>query len=108
MAKTDTEIPLADAIRALRRELVAAVGEGADQDVRFALGPIELELQVEMSREAGGQGGIAFWVVSLGGSGKRASAVTHSVKLSLTPTLASDVGEDVPLVVGSDLVQRPR
>jgi Trypsin-co-occurring domain 2 len=102
------QIPLADGIRALRRELVAAVAEGEGEQVRFALGPVELELQVEMARERGGEGGIKFWVVSLGGKGSRSSGATHTVRLSLTPTLAADADRDVPLIVGSQQVQRPR
>jgi len=48
----ELQIPLAEAIRALRRELVEAVREGEDEEVRFALGDIDLELQVEVSKEA--------------------------------------------------------
>jgi hypothetical protein len=99
----DVQIPLADAIRALRSELVEAVREGADEEVRFALGPVELELQVEVSKEASGQAGIAFWLVSIGGGGKRASTTAHTVKLNLTPVDAS--GED--LTVSSQLESRP-
>ncbi len=33
-------------------------------DLRFGFGPIEQELQPEISREAGGEAGIAFWVVT--------------------------------------------
>lgn len=100
-------IPLANAIRSLRRELVAAVQEGQDEKVRFALGPIELELQVEITREAGGDAKIGFWVVAFGGSAGRATGSSHTVRLSLNPVLASESG-DVPLVVGSDEVTRPR
>lgn len=56
----DAPIALSSAIRALRRELVEAVKEGKDQDVRFALGPIELELQVEVASAGGGEAGIKF------------------------------------------------
>ena len=105
---SQVDVPLASAIKALRRELVTALHEGKDQDVRFALGPIELEFQVEVSREGGGDAGIKFWVVSLGAKGTRRSGTTHTVKLSLSPVLASEVGRDVPLVVGSEHVRRPR
>jgi hypothetical protein len=102
------DIPLAQAIAALRSELVAAVSEGEDKGVRFALGPVELEFQVEVSNEEGVDGGVRFWVVSVGGKGSRSSAQTHTVRLTLTPVLASEVGEDVPLVVGSEQLRRPR
>jgi len=104
---SDLEVPLASAIAALRRELVAAVSEGEDKGVRFALGPIELEFQVEVSSEAGGEAGVKFWVISLGGKGSRTSGTTHTVHLTLNPVLASEVGDDGPLVVGSEQSRRP-
>jgi hypothetical protein len=102
------DVPLASAIEALRGELVAAVEAGRGQDVRFALGPIELEFQVEVSREAGGEAGVKFWVVALGGKGTRSSGTTHTVRLSLSPVLAAEAGDDRPLVVGSEQARRPR
>ena len=104
----DVTIPLSDAIRALRRELVEAVKEGNDQEVKFALGPVELELQVELSSTGGGEAGIKFWVISLGGKGERTSGRTQTVRLSLTPVLGTDGDSDRPLVVGSEQVLRPR
>jgi hypothetical protein len=101
------DVPLADAIRALRRELLAAVREGEDKEVRFALGPIELEFQVEVAQEAGVEGGVKFWVISAGGTGSRRSEITHAVRLTPSPVLASEVGPNVPLVVGSEAMQRP-
>ena len=96
-------IPLAEAIRALRSELVEAARQGANEEVRFALGPIDLELQIEASTEVGVDGGIKFWLVSLEGSGSRTSAATHTVKLSLTPINAS--GED--FIIDSRVKGRP-
>jgi hypothetical protein len=57
---SEVDVPLASALEALRRELVAALEAGGDGEVRFALGPIELEFQVEVSRgrlSAGGGAG---------------------------------------------------
>ena len=63
----EVEIPLASAIRALREEIVEAVRAAGEEDIRFALGPVELELQVEAGREHGVDAGIKFWLVSIGG-----------------------------------------
>jgi hypothetical protein len=79
------KIPLVDAVRALRREIVEASRVAKDEEVQFKLGPIELEFAVEMSRETGVDGGLRFWVVSLGGQVKTGSATTHTVRLALTP-----------------------
>jgi Trypsin-co-occurring domain 2 len=79
------QVPLGDVIRALRREIVAASRAGKDEEVQFKLGPIELEFAVEVTREAAGDAGLRFWVISLGGQAKRGSANTQTVKLTLTP-----------------------
>ena len=104
----DDNLPLATAIEALRQELIVALDKGKDAEVRFALGPVELEFQVEVSYEAGGEAGVRFWVVTLGGKGSRTSATTHTVRLSLSPVLAADVATDRPLVIGSEQRERPR
>src|SRR4051812_29036082 len=78
-------VPLVEAVRSLRREIIEASRVAQGEEVQFKLGPIELEFAVEMSREAGGEAGLKFWVVSLGGQAKRGSATPHTVKLVLPP-----------------------
>jgi hypothetical protein len=79
------KIPLAEAIRALREELAQAVREGQDEEVRFQVGPVDLEFQVEISKEASGQAGVAFWLITVGGGGRRSSTRAHTVKINLQP-----------------------
>ena len=100
----ELRIPLSEAIRALRRELVEAVREGEAEELRFALGPVELELKLEVSKEAGGEAGIAFWLVTVGAKGSRTQATTHTVRLTLTPIGPS--GEK-DVVVRSRVAERP-
>src|SRR3954452_24042227 len=95
----DLQIPLAEAIRALRREVVEAVREGRGEDVLFALGPIELELLVEASLEQGAEGGIKFWLISAGADASRSRKTTHTLRLSLRALHAD--GSDV--VVQSEI-----
>ena len=78
-------IGLQEAIRTLRTELTAAMQEGEDQQLRFRAGPIELEFLVQVSREKSGDGGVKFWVVSIGGSAKATSSTTHRITLTLNP-----------------------
>jgi hypothetical protein len=99
----ELSIPLAEALRALRRELLEAIRESKDAELRFALGTVELELQLEISKERGGEGGISFWVLSIGGKGSRTAGTTHTIRLSLTPVAGSD-----DVLVGSALTERPR
>lgn len=97
-------IPLADAIAGLRKQLSTAIAEGAGEDLRFTVGPVELELQVVAEREAGGSGKVEFKLfgagAELGADGKLADSATQTVKLTLTPVykgktdvLASDTAD---------------
>ena len=99
----DVEIPLADAVRALRRELQEAIRQGEGEDLQFALGPVELELHLSISKDWEGQGGSP-----LGHHDRRRTepdpAETHTVKLSLTPVTAA--GSDV-LVTGLSSARDP-
>ncbi len=105
---TGRDIDLAAAIRALRAELIAAVQESEYEDVRFALGPVELEVQVEIVTGDSGPGRIQYWVASGRESEEGVARLTHRLRLSLTPTLASETPGSVPLVVGVAGVDRPR
>jgi hypothetical protein len=79
------DIPLAALIKELRRELLDAMREGAGSELQFSLGPVELDLEVQVSRERGGGGGIRFWVLSAEGSAKGGSAQTQRIHLVLNP-----------------------
>ena len=82
---TEAAVGLADAVRAVRRELQAAMAEGTGQELRFTVGPVELEFEVEMTKSAGG--GAKVYV--LNGTIDRASTTTHHLKVTLTPLDAS-------------------
>ena len=84
-------LPLAATIQALREELVDALGQSEGEDLRFALGPVELDLQLTISQEGSTEAGVKFWVVSAGASGSSSKATTHSVKLTLVPV--SETGD---------------
>jgi hypothetical protein len=94
------EIPLARAIQSLRRELLDAVAEGEGSELRFSLGPVELELQLEVSTELGGEAGAGFWVLKAGGKASRSDTTTHTLRLTLKP-----VDED--FTVRSEVQDRP-
>jgi hypothetical protein len=78
-------VPLSGAIRKLRAELLESMQEAEGEELRFALGDIDLELQLEVSQEGKGDAGIRFWLVSLGGSVSDSHTTTHTVRLKLTP-----------------------
>ncbi|MFD8935183.1 trypco2 family protein [Streptomyces sp. NPDC059578] len=80
-----TWIGLAEAVHQLRAELETAMAEGADKHLRFELGPIELEFQVDLRRTGGVDGALRWGVVSLGGKKELSSGSGHRVTLVLNP-----------------------
>jgi hypothetical protein len=104
----EVRIPLASAIEALRGELVEAVRSSENEEIRFALGTVELELQVAVDKKFDGQAGIKFWLVSLGAGGSRSSSDTQTIKLSLTAMRDTPQGLQSPVLVGSPQASRPK
>jgi hypothetical protein len=105
---SDTSVPLADAIKSLRVELTEAMEQGAEEDLRFRLGPVELEFQFNVSREYGGDGGVKFWVVSLGAKASRGSSTVHTIKLVLNPVLIDmETGTEMDAVISDHLPEPP-
>jgi hypothetical protein len=92
-------IELASVIRDLREELERAIAAGRDEQLRFELGPIELEVAVVVKQSNGNNGKVSFWVVGAGGDRTNESATTQRIKLTLTPRLGA--GTENPLVSGS-------
>ena len=84
----DTTVGLADAIASLRKELLTAMEEGSDARMRFRLAPVELSLQVAVTKEA--EGKIGWRVLGLGGS--YASATTQTLAVRLEPVWQKDDG----------------
>jgi hypothetical protein len=82
----DATVGLADAIAALRKELLAAVAEGKDAAMRFRLAPVELSMQVAVTKDA--EGKIGWHILGLGGS--YSSAVTQTLALRLEPVWKQD------------------
>lgn len=82
-------IELSQVIRELRAELYEAITAGVDEDLRFEVGPIELEVTVAITREASAGGKIRFWIAEVDGAGKRGDATTQRLKFSLQPKLGS-------------------
>jgi hypothetical protein len=74
-----TNIGLSEAIAALRAELTKAIDAGADQRMRFSIEPIELAIQVGVTRDASGK--IGWQVVELGGSYEKVTTQTLTLKL---------------------------
>jgi hypothetical protein len=80
-----SELALADAIDHLRRELSLAVEAAKGERLQFILGPVELELQVDLSMKGGAKAEVKWVVVSLGANAGAERTGRHKVKLTLNP-----------------------
>jgi hypothetical protein len=96
-------VGLAAAIAALREELLLATGAGDGSDMRFQLAPIELSLQVTVTKEASGK--IGWAVLGLGGS--YGSAATQTLTLRLEPLWRKGDGSYTQDFLVSDRGRQP-
>jgi Trypsin-co-occurring domain 2 len=104
VAVADSDLELAEAIDVLRAELRKAQDSGRASDVRFSVGPVEVELAIEVVKKAGG--GVSVNVLNLlSVEGKRgvSKGETNRVKVALNP-----IGADgKPFEVSAARDQRP-
>lgn len=97
------KLGLAETVQALRAELNDAVAASTDSGIRFAVGTIQLEVHVAVTREAGVSGKTRFWVVEAGADGKYSSESVQTVTVTLEP-----VGADgKPLLIDRSSTDRP-
>jgi hypothetical protein len=96
-------IPLRDAIRGLRSEILAAREQASTEEVRFELGPVEMEFQVVARKEGGLEGKLGFHIfgveATLGGSGKGADERTQKVKFVLNPISVDESGQQSKIAI---------
>jgi hypothetical protein len=92
-AADDGWVGLPEAIEALRRDLAAAWWDGRNHQVRFRVEPVELTVQVGVTRESAGSAGIKWHILTLGGSRRRETAATQTLKLRLQPVLFDESGK---------------
>jgi hypothetical protein len=97
------ELALADAIAQLRREIGVATAAADGEALQFVLGPVELELQVQVALKGGAKAEAKWVVVSIGAEAGAERVQSHKVRLTLTPRLHGKA--DVPV---SDDGGRPR
>lgn len=108
-------VGLTEAIEALRGELMTAAAAGGDQAMRFSIEPVELTVQVAVTKDAKGKIG---WAIFQAG-GRYENVTTQTLTLRLAPlwlredgTLTSDfaISSPVPLeeVIGRAPAGRAR
>lgn len=85
----DAPVELVSAVQALRAQITEAAASDPDSDIRFQVGPIQLEFTVSLTRDRTAKGGVKAWVVTADAERKRSTAHTHRVTLNLTPVSAT-------------------
>ena len=94
-------LALADVIAQLRAELAEAISAGAGEDLRFQVGPVEVELTVAIEKSGTTGAKVKFWVLEAGADGKLASTSTQKIKVVLDPRRAGQPDER-PYVSGPE------
>ncbi|MFC5143323.1 trypco2 family protein [Streptomyces aureoversilis] len=92
------DMELAEAVQAVRDELMNAAAQGAGSDVTFKVGPIALEFTVELRKDARARGGIRAFVVSGETDAGMSRTRTHRVSLTLEPVRA----DGAPVLISDD------
>ncbi|MCI3223625.1 trypco2 family protein [Streptomyces sp. NP-1717] len=99
------QVLLADAMAAVRADLETARVEGAGKDLRFEVGPVELEFAFDVRKEHAGDVSAKVYVVSFGAKGSTATTTTHRLKLTLYPQDAqgntAKISSGVSVIPGS-------
>ena len=85
-------VGLADAIGALRDELIRAWSSSQQQRLRFKPSPVQLTVQVAVTSAGKGRAGVRWWLVELGGEVSRETVTTQTLRLSLDPVMYDDQG----------------
>src|SRR4051812_10695662 len=81
--RSKMDLELAETVERLRAELAKAATAGADKDIQFPVGSIQLELHVAVKKETKADAKVKVWVVEAGGSAGLSKEETHKITISL-------------------------
>lgn len=89
-------VGLPEAIESLRSDLAKAWWDGKRRRVRFRVEPVELTVQLGVTRTGKGAAGVKWHVLAIGGEKTHETATTQTLKLRLTPVLFDEDGVELP------------
>jgi hypothetical protein len=92
-------VPLAEAIAALRTELMQAWTDAQNKSLRFRMAPVELTVEAAVTWTGTGTTGIKWWLFEAGGEVSREKAVTQTIKLTLDPVTLDKNGNVASVVI---------
>lgn len=78
-------VDLADAIEAIRSQLLHAAERGAGSELAFEVGDIQLEFSVQLSHDRTVKGGVKAWVLTAGYESAQTTEQTQRVNVTLKP-----------------------
>lgn len=103
MSESGGRIGLQQAIAALREELIDSINSSQQEALRFEVGEITMEFQIEVERSMEVKGGIKFWVVEFGTGGVAKNKDVHKVVIPLKPVRYDRTSKSlVPVLTGSE------
>jgi hypothetical protein len=94
-------LALSEVIAQLRAELAEAMRTGENEQLRFELGPVEVELTVGVEKEAKPGAKAKFWVLELGTETRFEATSTQRIKLTLDPHHTAQPGRR-PMISGDE------
>lgn len=101
-------IELSTYVDALRAELQRCIAMSEGQDLRFGTDKIDLEMEVGVETDVGGEGEMKFkflvFDASLGVDGKATFSHTQKIKMSLAPVYKGNTGS---LMISADEKSKP-
>lgn len=86
---------LAEAIEAVRAELLRAKELGAGSPMAFEVGPVEMQFTVALTREGKANAGVKVWVLEADATGSLTGQRTHQVKITLYPKRSDGLPERI-------------
>jgi len=90
---------LAEMIVKLRKDLREAQKLAAQEDLRFQVEEIELEVQVTTAKEGEGKVGVNFWVYTAEAGGGVSREDAHTLRLKLKPLSLDGEQGSQPLTI---------
>jgi len=85
MAERPVAVGLADAVGAVRAELLRAQRLGTESGMPFEVGSVEIELGVELVSSGGGKFGVNVYAVTAGIEGSSGRTATHRITVTMHP-----------------------
>lgn len=100
------KVPLSKVLNKLRSDLEALQNEASKEKLHFIVEAAEVELQVAITAEAGGEVGVDWWVYTAKGQASIAREATQTITLKLLPVEMDASGKRQKILVSNPVDDR--